>query len=108
MQLTSIEVGPPDSSVAMGLSSQYTATGLYSEPVAAEFLEHAQEEQAHADKLAQRIVQLGGEPDVDLGDQVAVATALELGHAETTQAQLGTVLGERAAKLVAVHAGPVP
>lgn len=41
----------------------YTATGLYSEPVAAEFLEHAQEEQEHADRLAQRIVQLGGEPD---------------------------------------------
>jgi bacterioferritin len=43
----------------------YTATGLYSEPVAAEFLQHAQEEQTHADMLAQRIVQLGGEPDFD-------------------------------------------
>lgn len=41
----------------------YTATGLYAEPVAAEFLEHAGEEQQHADKLAERIVQLGGEPD---------------------------------------------
>ncbi|MGP3950711.1 ferritin-like domain-containing protein [Streptomyces sp. 7N604] len=41
----------------------YTATGLYSEPVAAEFLEHAQEEEQHADMLAQRIVQLGGQPD---------------------------------------------
>ncbi|WP_329172451.1 ferritin-like domain-containing protein [Streptomyces sp. NBC_01477] len=41
----------------------YTATGMYSEPVAAEFLEHAQEEEQHADKLATRIVQLGGEPD---------------------------------------------
>lgn len=41
----------------------YTASGLYSEPVAAEFLEHAGEEQEHADKLAKRIVQLGGEPD---------------------------------------------
>lgn len=41
----------------------YTATGLYAEPVAAEFLEHAGDEQAHADKLAERIVQLGGEPD---------------------------------------------
>ncbi|MDF9811233.1 ferritin-like domain-containing protein [Streptomyces sp. SPB162] len=41
----------------------YTAGGLYSEPVAAEFLEHAGEEQEHADKLAKRIVQLGGEPD---------------------------------------------
>jgi bacterioferritin len=43
----------------------YTATGMYAEPVAAEFLEHAQEEQQHADKLATRIVQLGGEPDFD-------------------------------------------
>ncbi|WP_405793234.1 bacterioferritin [Streptomyces sp. NBC_01506] len=41
----------------------YTATGLYAEPVAAEFLEHAGEEEEHADKLAERIVQLGGEPD---------------------------------------------
>ncbi|GGQ25546.1 ferritin-like domain-containing protein [Streptosporangium pseudovulgare] len=41
----------------------YTATGIYAEPVAAEFLEHAGEEQEHADRLAQRIVQLGGEPD---------------------------------------------
>lgn len=41
----------------------YTASGIYSEPVAAEFLEHAAEEQQHADKLAQRIVQLGGQPD---------------------------------------------
>ena len=31
VQLTSIAVGPPDSSVAMGLSSQFTATGLYSD-----------------------------------------------------------------------------
>jgi bacterioferritin len=31
--------------------------------VAAEFLQHAQEEQEHADQLATRIVQLGGEPD---------------------------------------------
>ena len=30
-QLTSIAVGPPDSTVAMGLSSQFTATGLYSD-----------------------------------------------------------------------------
>ncbi len=41
----------------------YTASGLYSEPVAAEFLEHAKEEQEHADRLAERICQLGGEPD---------------------------------------------
>jgi 6-phosphogluconolactonase (cycloisomerase 2 family) len=30
-QLSSIAVGPPDSTVAMGLSSQFTATGVYSD-----------------------------------------------------------------------------
>jgi bacterioferritin len=41
----------------------YTATGLYSDSVKAEFLEHATEEQAHADAIATRIVQLNGKPD---------------------------------------------
>lgn len=41
----------------------FTAQGINSGAVAAEFLEHANEESAHADKLAERIVQLGGEPD---------------------------------------------
>jgi bacterioferritin len=41
----------------------FTAKGLSSQSVAAEFLEHAQEEAAHADLLAERIVQLGGEPN---------------------------------------------
>lgn len=41
----------------------FMASGLDAEPVAEEFLEHANEEQAHADALAARIVQLGGEPD---------------------------------------------
>lgn len=41
----------------------YTAVGLDSPAVADEFLVHANEESAHADKLAQRIVQLGGKPD---------------------------------------------
>ncbi len=43
----------------------FTATGLNSEAVAAEFLEHANSEQGHADMLSQRIVQLGGDPDLD-------------------------------------------
>jgi bacterioferritin len=41
----------------------YTAQGLASPKIAEEFMVHAQEETAHADLLAQRIVQLGGEPD---------------------------------------------
>lgn len=41
----------------------FMVSGLNSEAAAAEFLEHAEQEQEHADKLAARIVQLGGEPD---------------------------------------------
>ena len=41
----------------------YTAHGLASPHIAQEFMVHAQEETAHADRIAERIVQLGGEPD---------------------------------------------
>ncbi|MDR5812910.1 MULTISPECIES: ferritin-like domain-containing protein [unclassified Caballeronia] len=41
----------------------FMAKGIHSEAVAQEFLEHANEEQEHADTLAERIVQLGGEPN---------------------------------------------
>ena len=41
----------------------YMATGIHAQAVAAEFLEHAKEEQSHADIVAERITQLGGAPD---------------------------------------------
>jgi bacterioferritin len=41
----------------------FMARGIHAQGVAKEFMEHAREEQAHADELAARIVQLGGEPD---------------------------------------------
>jgi bacterioferritin len=41
----------------------FMATGINAQSVAAEFLQHANEEQMHADQIAQRIVQLGGEPN---------------------------------------------
>ena len=41
----------------------FTAKGLSSPKIAEEFLVHAEEESAHADLIAERIVQLGGEPD---------------------------------------------
>ena len=41
----------------------YTARGMTSAGVAEEFLEHAREEAEHADQIAERIVQLGGDPD---------------------------------------------
>jgi bacterioferritin len=42
----------------------YMADGIDSEMAAQEFLEHADQEQQHADEIAQRITQLGGEPDL--------------------------------------------
>jgi bacterioferritin len=42
----------------------FMATGLSSLSVKGEFLQHATEEQVHADQLAERIVQLGGEPNL--------------------------------------------
>jgi bacterioferritin len=41
----------------------FMATGMNAESVKAEFKEHADQELAHADLIAERIVQLGGEPD---------------------------------------------
>ncbi len=41
----------------------FMASGINAQGVAAEFLQHANEEQAHADQIAARIVQLGGEPN---------------------------------------------
>jgi bacterioferritin len=54
----------------------YMAQGLNSASVAAEFLQHANEEQGHADLVAARIVQLQGEPDFN------PATLVARSHAE--------------------------
>ena len=54
----------------------YTAEGINSASVAAEFLQHATEEQGHADLIAARIVQLQGEPDFN------PATLVARSHAE--------------------------
>ncbi len=43
----------------------FMAQGLAAESVAQEFLEHANEEMDHADRIANRIVQLGGQPDLN-------------------------------------------
>jgi bacterioferritin len=43
----------------------YMASGIHAQAVANEFLEHATEEQEHADLVAERITQLGGEPDLN-------------------------------------------
>ena len=43
----------------------YLATGIHAGAVVDEFLEHARAEQEHADRIAERITQLGGEPDLN-------------------------------------------
>lgn len=63
----------------------YTASGLASKSVANEFLAHSNEELAHADQLAARIVQLGGEP------QFAPDTLAARSHAEYVE---GTSLAD--------------
>ena len=54
----------------------YTAKGLASPKIAEEFMVHALEETAHGDRIAERIVQLGGEPDF------SPAGLLQRSHAE--------------------------
>jgi len=54
----------------------FVTHGIRAKFVAAEFLEHANEEQAHADQISERIVQLGEEPDLN------PATLLSRSHAE--------------------------
>ena len=54
----------------------YTATGINAGPVAAEFLQHANDELGHADQIAMRITQLQGEPNFD------PATLTQRSHSE--------------------------
>ena len=57
----------------------FVTHGIRAKFVAQEFLEHANEEQAHADQLAERIVQLGEDPDLN------PATLLGRAHSEYDQ-----------------------
>src|SRR5215831_3949036 len=43
----------------------FMASGIHSKAVAEEFREHAEEEQAHAERIAERIKQLGGKPEMN-------------------------------------------
>lgn len=54
----------------------FMSEGVNAEPVASEFLQHADEEQGHADQIAMRIVQLGGEPDFS-PDELAMRSHAE-------------------------------
>ncbi len=43
----------------------FMASGIHAQAVAQEFLQHSNEEQGHADQIAERITQLGGAPDLN-------------------------------------------
>jgi bacterioferritin len=58
----------------------FVTHGIRAKFVSAEFLEHANEEQAHADRIAERIVQLGEDPDLN------PATLLTRAHSEYDEA----------------------
>jgi len=49
----------------------FMATGIHAGTAKSEFLEHAAEEQAHADRIAERIVQLGGAPNFSPADMLS-------------------------------------
>ncbi len=63
----------------------FMASGIHKEGVAAEFLEHSKEEQAHADLIAERIKQLGGKPEMN------PAVVAERSHSEYVE---GTSLAD--------------
>ena len=65
----------------------YMATGINAGPVAAEFLEHANEEQMHADWVAQRITQLGGTPNFN-PEGLATRAHAEYAEGETLQTMI--------------------
>jgi bacterioferritin len=75
----------------------YTATGLQNGPIKGEFLQHAEDEQGHADLLAERIVQLNGKPDFNPATLVARSHA-EYDDATGIQAMIkSNLIAERVA-----------
>lgn len=77
----------------------FMATGIHAQAIAAEFLEHANEEQGHADVAAERITQLGGEPDFN------PETLTARSHAEYVEGQslLDMVREDLVAERIAVE-----
>jgi bacterioferritin len=75
----------------------YTVSGLGNGPVKDEFLEHAQEEQQHADWLAERIVQLNGSPNFD-PSTLAARSHAEYDESEDVQGMIrANLIAERVA-----------
>jgi len=60
----------------------FMAKGVHAPGIEDEFLEHANDEQAHADRVAKRITELGGKPDLDPAG-LATRSHAQYGSAET-------------------------
>jgi bacterioferritin len=65
----------------------FTSRGIHSQAVAAEFLQHANEEQGHADEIALRITQLQGSPNFD-PDGLTTRSHAEYDDSETIREML--------------------
>ena len=63
-------------------SHYFRAKGVHAPGIEDEFLEHANEEQAHADRVAKRITELGGTPNLD-PDGLAARSHAQYGTGET-------------------------
>jgi bacterioferritin len=75
----------------------YTVSGPNSAQMRAEFLEHAQQEQEHADRIAERIVQLNGSPNFNPATLTARSHA-EYDESEDAQAMVrADLIAERVA-----------
>jgi bacterioferritin len=75
----------------------FTAAGVGNGPVRAEFLEHARQEQEHADQIAERIVQLNGSPNFNPATLVARSHA-EYDDSDDVQAMIrADLIAERVA-----------
>jgi DNA-binding ferritin-like protein len=61
--IVNIDGRPATSALVHNKRHHYMAKGIHSQAVAAKFLEHANEEQGHTDQIAERIMQLDGEPN---------------------------------------------
>ncbi len=75
----------------------FVAKGIRAKVAAAEFLEHAQQEEAHADLIAQRIVQLGGDPDMNPSTLATRSHAEYDEHTELAAMLKSDLIAERVA-----------
>ncbi|OFZ22120.1 MAG: bacterioferritin [Bdellovibrionales bacterium GWB1_55_8] len=75
----------------------FTAQGLHHKPIAEEFMEHSNEEQGHADDVAQRIKQLGGTPHMNPDELMSLSHADYMESESLEEMIRGNIISERIA-----------